>query len=118
SHLYRFARRMAGMSVSAIREILKVTEHPEIISFAGGMPAPELFPVAAIAKAHQEVFDEEGSAAMQYSATEGWKPLREWIASRMREQAVSIDSSHVLINSGSQQGIDLTGKVFLDPGDE
>lgn len=114
---YRFARRMSRMSVSAVREILKVTEQPEIISFAGGLPAPELFPVAAIALAHAEVFAEEGPAAMQYSTTEGWKPLREWIASRMITQGIRTDASRVLITSGSQQGIDLVGKIFLDPGD-
>jgi 2-aminoadipate transaminase len=114
----RFARRMSNMRVSAIREILKVTEQPEIISFAGGLPAPELFPVAAIARAHEEVFAEDGPPAMQYSATEGWKPLREWIAARMRAQGISVDSSRTLITTGSQQGIDLTGKIFLDPGDE
>jgi len=114
---YRFARRMSHMAVSAVREILKVTEQPEIISFAGGMPAPELFPVAAIAQAHAEVFREEGPAALQYSTTEGWRPLREWIASRMRTQGIQTDASRVLITSGSQQGIDMVGKIFLDPGD-
>lgn len=114
---YRFARRMSRMTVSAVREILKVTERPEIISFAGGMPAPELFPVAAIAQAHQEVFGEEGPQAMQYSTTEGWRPLRDWIAQRMRKQGVDADADRILITSGSQQGIDLVGKVFIDPGD-
>ena len=114
---YRFARRMSHMAVSAVREILKVTEQPEIISFAGGLPAPELFPVAAIAQAHAEVFSEEGPAALQYSTTEGWKPLREWIASRMKTEGIQTDASRVLITSGSQQGIDIVGKIFLDPGD-
>lgn len=117
AHSYRFARRMSRMSVSAVREILKVTEQPEIISFAGGLPAPELFPIAAIAIAHAEVFVEEGPAALQYSTTEGWKPLREWIATRMRTQGIQADASRVMITSGSQQGIDLVGKIFLDPGD-
>jgi 2-aminoadipate transaminase len=108
---------MSGMTVSAVREILKVTERPEIISFAGGMPAPELFPVAAIAQAHAEVFAEEGPQAMQYSTTEGWRPLREWIARRMRKQGVGAEADRILITSGSQQGIDLVGKIFLDAGD-
>ena len=82
---YRFARRLAGMGASVIREILKVTEQPEVISFAGGLPAPELFPVEELARAHAEVFAEEGAQACQYSTTEGWWPLREWIAGRMRE---------------------------------
>src|SRR5215211_797910 len=115
---YRFARRMSQMTVSAVREILKVTERPEIISFAGGMPAPELFPVAAIARAHADVFSNEGPQAMQYSTTGGWRPLREWIARRMNEQGISTDADRILITSGSQQGIDLVGKIFLDPGDQ
>jgi 2-aminoadipate transaminase len=108
---------MSNMSVSAVREILKVTERPEIISFAGGLPAPELFPVSEIARAHAQVFAEEGAAALQYSTTEGWRPLREWIAARMRGRGVAADADRVLITSGSQQGIDLVGKVFLERGD-
>ena len=114
---FRFASRMSRMPVSAIREILKVTEHPEIISFAGGLPAPELFPVAAIAQAHAEVFAEEGPAALQYSTTEGCHPLREWIARRMQMRGIDAKADNVLITTGSQQGIDLVGKVFLDRGD-
>lgn len=114
---YRFASRMSRMPVSAIREILKVTEHPEIISFAGGLPAPELFPVAAIAKAHADVFADEGPAALQYSTTEGWRPLREWIAQRMQKRGIAATADRVLITTGSQQGIDLVGKVFIERGD-
>jgi len=114
---YRFAERMSRMPVSAIREILKVTEHPEIISFAGGLPAPELFPVKAIAQAHAEVFAEQGPAALQYSTTEGCNPLREWIARRMQQRGINATANNVLITTGSQQGIDLVGKVFLDRGD-
>ena len=114
---YRFARRFTRMGTSAVREILKVTEKPEIISFAGGLPAPELFPVEALGRAHAEVFAEEGAAAMQYSTTEGWLPLREWIAARMRTKGISATSDRVLITSGSQQGIDLVAKLFIDPGD-
>src|SRR5512141_2542925 len=88
-HEYHFASRMSRMPVSAIREILKVTEHPEIISFAGGLPAPELFPVLAIAEAHADVFADEGPAALQYSTTEGWRPLREWIAHRMQKRGIA-----------------------------
>lgn len=115
--IHRFAHRMSTMSVSAVREILKVTERPEIISFAGGLPAPELFPVAEIARAHARVFEDEGPAALQYSTTEGWLPLREWIAARMRERGVAAEADRVLITTGSQQGIDLVGRVFLEPGD-
>lgn len=114
---YRFASRMSKMPVSAIREILKVTEQPEIISFAGGLPAPELFPVAAIAQAHAKVFADEGPVALQYSTTEGWRPLREWIAHRMQKRGIAASADRVLITSGSQQGIDLVGKVFIERGD-
>jgi len=114
---YRFASRMSRMPVSAIREILKVTEQPEVISFAGGLPAPELFPVAAIAQAHADVFADEGPAALQYSTTEGWRPLREWIARRMKTRGIAATADRVLITTGSQQGIDLVGKVFIERGD-
>src|SRR5262249_30401114 len=114
---YRFANRMARMPVSAIRELLKVTEQPEVISFAGGMPAPELFPVAAIAEAHANVLRDDGPAALQYSISEGWHPLREWIATRMQGRGIAASADQILITSGSQQGIDLIGKVFLDAGD-
>jgi len=113
----RFANRMSVMPVSPIREFLKLTEHPEIISFAGGLPAPELFPVSAIAQAHADVFADEGPAALQYSTTEGWRPLREWIARRMQTRGIAATADRVLITSGSQQGIDLVGKIFIDRGD-
>jgi 2-aminoadipate transaminase len=115
---YRFARRMRRMVVSQIREILKVTEQPEIISFAGGLPAPELFPVAAIAEAHRQVFAEEGPQAMQYSTTEGVPALRRWIARRVAGRGIETSPEGVLVTTGSQQAIDLVAKVFLDPGDE
>lgn len=114
---YRLAKRMSKMSVSAVREILKMTERPEIISFAGGMPAPELFPIAEMARAYAEVFEQEGPAAAQYSTTEGWLPLRQWIADRMNLRGVETDPSRVIITTGSQQGIDLACKVFIEPGD-
>ncbi len=115
---YRYAGRLAGMGASAIREILKVTERPDVISFAGGLPAPEVFPVEELARAHAAVFAEEGAQACQYSTTEGWRPLREWIAARMRARGVAgAEPGRVLVTSGSQQGIDLVGKIFLEPGD-
>ena len=114
---YRFASRMKRMKSSAVREILKIAERPDIISFAGGLPAPELFPVDVIARAHAEVFAEEGAAALQYSTTEGWLPLREWLAARMKARGIESAADRVLITSGSQQGIDLVGKIFLEPGD-
>src|SRR5437773_1147609 len=76
---YRFADRMTRLTSSVVRDLLKVTERPDIISFAGGLPAPETFPLEVVATAHAEVFAEDGAAAMQYATTEGWRPLREWI---------------------------------------
>ncbi len=111
------AQRMSRMKTSAVREILKVAERPDILSFAGGLPAPELFPVQAIAQAHAEVFMDEGRAALQYSTTEGYGPLREWICGHLAERGQRATPDEVLITSGSQQGIDLVAKVLLDPGD-
>ena len=114
----RFARRMEALKASEIREILKVTQRPEVISFAGGLPAPELFPVKTLAAATQKVFEEDGMRALQYSTTEGHAPLRRKIADRMKatwDAAVAPDQ--VLVTSGSQQGLDLTGKLLLDEGD-
>ncbi len=118
SRKYRMASRMSRIKVSAVREILKITERPEVLSFAGGLPAPELFPVQPLAQALSDVLERDGAAAMQYSTTEGWRPLREWIANRMRTQGVAATADRVLITSGSQQGIDLIAKVFLDRGDQ
>lgn len=115
---YSFARRLSRMGVSALREILKVTEQPEVISFAGGLPAPEVFPVKALARVHAEVFAADGAQACQYSTTEGWWPLREWITGRMRKRGIGHAApGRILITSGSQQGIDLVAKIFLEPSD-
>src|SRR5262249_59745259 len=84
----RLARRMARMPPSAVREILKVAEQPEVLSFAGGLPAPELFPVEEIAAAHAEVLEREGRAALQYSTTEGFAPLREWVAAHLARRGI------------------------------
>lgn len=112
-----FARRVKQMKASEIREILKVTERPEVISFAGGLPAPELFPVEEMKAVCTAVLSDDGRAALQYSTTEGYQPLREQITARMAEAGVVASCTDVLIVSGSQQGLDLTGKVFLDEGD-
>ena len=113
-----FAKRMSFLKASEIREILKVTEREDVISFAGGLPAPELFPVAEIREMCRIVLDEAGTKALQYTTTEGYAPLREWIARRMNERlGTAFDRDDVLITHGSQQGLDLTGKVFLDEGD-
>jgi 2-aminoadipate transaminase len=117
-HSYRFARRMDGMRPSAVREILKVADHPDILSFAGGLPAPELFPVAEIAEAHARVLaSADGAASLQYSVTEGYGPLRDWIAARLGGRGIATTRDRVLVTTGSQQGIDLVAKVLLDPGD-
>ncbi|GGL63860.1 2-aminoadipate aminotransferase [Microlunatus endophyticus] len=100
------------MTSSAIREILKITQRPEVISFAGGLPAPELFPIEEIKNAADRVLTDHGPAALQYSTTEGHLPLRNWIAERSR-----ISPDMVQITSGSQQGLDLLGRVLIDPGD-
>lgn len=112
-----FARRVDRMKASEIREILKVTERPEVISFAGGLPAPELFPVEEMKAVCTAVLSDDGRAALQYSTTEGYQPLRELISARMAEAGITSSSDNVLIVTGSQQGLDLTGKVFLDEGD-
>jgi len=113
----RLARRMSRMSANAVREILKVAEQPDVLSFAGGLPAPELFPIEAIAEAHAEVLAQHGRAALQYSVTEGFGPLREWVVARLARRGVRITVDEVLITSGSQQGIDLAARILLDPGD-
>ena len=114
----KFASRMAEAKASEIREILKVTQNPQVISFAGGLPAPELFPVDAVKKADAAVLDEDGMKALQYTTTEGYDPLRTWIADRLNgKNGTSFDKDNILITHGSQQALDLAGKVFLDEGD-
>ncbi|MEQ8176585.1 MAG: PLP-dependent aminotransferase family protein [Syntrophomonadaceae bacterium] len=115
---FKYARRMGHLQASEIREILKVTERPDIISFAGGLPAPELFPVEEILKVNRIVLEEQGPRALQYTTTEGYRPLREWIAGRMNSRlGTSFDSDNILLTHGSQQALDLSGKVFLDEDD-
>lgn len=112
-----YATRMAQMRPSTIREILKVTAQPDIISFAGGLPAPELFPVAEVKAAAETVLTQFGSRALQYSQSEGIPQLREWIAAEMGRRGIKAVSSDVLVTNGSQQVLDLVGKLFLNPGD-
>lgn len=114
----QFAKRISEIKASEIREILKVTEQEDVISFAGGLPAPELFPIEEINKVNQIVLKEAGTKALQYTTTEGYAPLRKWIANRMNSNlGTSFDKDNILITHGSQQGLDLSGKVFLDEGD-
>lgn len=116
--MLKFADRMDGMKASDIRELLKLTARPEIISFAGGMPAPELFPVEDIKSAFNAVMAEQGQIALQYGQTEGWAPLREQIAQRMeKKNNVHTDPANIILTAGSQQGLDFCGKLFLNPGD-
>ena len=114
----RFAERMGKVEGSAIRELLKLTARPEVISFAGGMPAPELFPVEEMKKVSVAVLEEQGKVALQYTTTEGYLPLREKIADRMNKTLkTNVGPDDILITSGSQQGLDFSGKAFIDKGD-
>ncbi|HIW40340.1 MAG TPA: PLP-dependent aminotransferase family protein [Candidatus Eubacterium pullicola] len=116
--MIRFASRMELLKGSAIRELLALTAKPEIISFAGGMPAPELFPVEQMEKAANAVMEEMGQAAMQYSSTEGYVPLRQQIVDRMAaKNNIHTTVDNILVTSGSQQGLDYSGRVFLDKDD-
>lgn len=112
-----YAQRMSAMKPSTIREMLKLTERPGVISFAGGLPAPELFPVEDIRAAAERVLGECGARAFQYGASEGIAPLRTRIAEEMKTRQIGCMPDDVLITTGSQQGLDLLGKIFLDPGD-
>jgi 2-aminoadipate transaminase len=108
---------MNKAKASEIRELLKLTVRPEIISFAGGLPAPELFPVEEMKKVSVKVLEESGEQALQYSPTEGFTPLREKIVKRMEKSGIKTKADNILITSGSQQGLDFSGKVFLNPED-
>ena len=116
--MLKFASRMDNMSASEIRELLKSASDPAIIKFSGGFPAPELFPVKEMKEASMKVFDEMGNAALQYSSTDGYLPLREKIAKRMFDkQQIKIDPANILMTSGSQMGLDFSARVFLDKDD-
>ncbi|NEK64997.1 MAG: aminotransferase class I/II-fold pyridoxal phosphate-dependent enzyme, partial [Xanthomonas perforans] len=91
-------------------------ERPEVISFAGGLPSPATFPVERMRAASDQVLRDAPQAALQYGPTEGYAPLREWVAARLSRDGASIRPSQVLITTGSQQGLDLLGKVFIDEG--
>lgn len=112
-----YAIRMDKIRASEIRELLKLTQRPEVISFAGGLPAPELFPVEEMKKVAMEVLEEKGRIAMQYGQTEGYGPLREQIVKRMEKVHVNTSASNILVTSGSQQGLDFAAKIFINPGD-
>lgn len=114
----RFAHRTQRMKGSAIRELLKLTERPEVISFGGGMPAPEIFPVDEVGKACDRILKNYSEKALQYGTTEGYNPLREMLAKEANRQGIFCEKENILITSGSQQALDLIGKVFIDPGDK
>ena len=109
-----FADRVKNIKASEIREILKLATKEDIISFAGGLPAPELFPVEEMKVVSKAVLDEMGEEALQYSPTEGYDPLREKIAERMKPIGINATKDDILITSGSQQGLDFSGKIFLN----
>jgi 2-aminoadipate transaminase len=117
---WQLARRAARMNPSVIREILKVTEKPGIISFAGGLPSPKTFPVAEFEAACAKVLKDDPQGALQYAASEGYAPLRQMVATQLRTQAAAagvtwpVDPAQVLITTGSQQGLDLVAKVLVD----
>jgi DNA-binding transcriptional MocR family regulator len=112
---WQYSRRAVAMKSSVIRDILKITQKPNIISFGGGLPAPELFPAEGINEACRKVLKDRPHEALQYATTEGYNPLRELIAERMNKIGVPCDADEILITGGSQQGLDIIGRVFLEP---
>ncbi len=111
-----FSLGMAGVSGSALRDMLRMAQVPGLVNFAGGLPAPELFPMAEIEAAAETALQRHGWRAMQYGATEGFLPLREYLAGEGL-RCPSVTPAHVQIMTGGQQSLDLLGKIFIDPGD-
>jgi 2-aminoadipate transaminase len=114
--VFKLASRAQRLNPSVIREILKVTERPGIISLAGGLPSALTFPVQALREATERVLRDTPHEALQYSASEGYAPLRAWVAEHLRGQGMRCDADQVLITAGSQQGLDLAGKLLIDQG--
>ena len=114
----RYAQRTRRMTSSAVRELLKVTSQPEVISFAGGLPAPELFPIEEFRVAADTILRTKGRQALQYSTTEGYLPLREMIVRHMARYGIVVTTANVLVTTGSQEALDLIGKVLINPGDK
>jgi len=110
------SKRALALTSSAIREILKVTERPEVVSFAGGLPSPATFPVERMREASNRVLTDAPHAALQYGPTEGFLPLREWVAAHLTRNGAEVSPGRVLITTGSQQGLDLLGKALIDEG--
>ncbi|TFW16392.1 aminotransferase-like domain-containing protein [Duganella callida] len=113
---WRFAERAEQLQASFIREILKITQQPEIISFAGGLPSPLTFPVEEMQAAFDKVLRDNGKVALQYGPTDGYTPLRQWIADALSVDGAKIVPEQILMTSGSQQALDLLGKVLIDEG--
>ena len=113
----KYADRMDNMKVSEISHLLKVAQDPKIISFAGGLPAPELFPTEKYEKIASTVMREDGERALQYGAAEGYKPLRDQIVKRMKKSQTEVSAEDILVTSGSQQGLDFAAKIYINPGD-
>lgn len=111
----RLAERTSGMKSSIIRELLKLTQQPDVISFAGGLPAPEFFPVKEIEEACRRVLQTNGARALQYGTTEGEEALRTYLAETMSRPDLRVEPDNILITNGSQQALDLIGKLFVDP---
>lgn len=117
SDMWHYSRRALMMKSSVIRETLKIMQKPGVISFAGGLPASELFPKEELVECSQKVLREIGDISLQYGTTEGYPPLRELIAKRLAKEGIKVSSDEIVITSGSQQGLDMCGRVFLDWGD-
>lgn len=113
---WQFSERAQGLQSSFIREILKITQRPEIISFAGGLPSPATFPVERMKQAYDRVLTDTGKVALQYGPTDGYGPLKEWIAHSLSTEGTKILPEQILMVSGSQQALDLIGKVLIDEG--
>src|SRR3954467_5112476 len=114
---HRYAQRTKILKSSAIRELLKLTQRPEIISLAGGLPASELFPIEHFKEACNNVLSNHGGEALQYGATEGYKPLREMIANNLQRYGILATADNVMMTSGSQQALDLIAKLLINRGD-
>jgi 2-aminoadipate transaminase len=114
----RLAQRTHAMTSSIIREILKITARPDVISFAGGLPAPEIFPVKEFTEACDVVLSEKPAEALQYGLTEGYTPLRDFLAKKTVSEGVKVAVENVMITSGSQQALDLIGRILINPGDK
>jgi len=113
----QYAQRTQRMTSSIIRDLLKLTQQPDVISFGGGLPAPEMFPVREFKEACIYVLENMGAQALQYGPTDGYPPLKQFLVEKMQKYGVPAEEENVLLTNGSQQALDLIGKVFIDPGD-